>query len=142
MSNIITYDPFAEFRALQKQLFNDTFFDSNRALKAPTTDIWTEGDSKLIVEAHLPHFEQKDIDVQVEDGALVIRAEKHEQEKDKNRQYIVRESSSSFYRRIRLPQIANKDAIKAQMEDGVLTVNVPFKELPQPKKISIENKNK
>lgn len=142
MSNIITYDPFAEFRALQKQLFNDTFFDSNRALKAPTTDIWTEGDSKLIVEAHLPHFEQKDIDVQVEDGALVIRAEKHEQEKDKNRQYIVRESSSSFYRRIRLPQIANKDAIKAQMEDGVLTVSVPFKELPQPKKISIENKNK
>ncbi len=140
MSNIITYDPFAEFRALQKQLFNDTFFDSNRALKAPTTDIWTEGDSKLMVEAHLPHFEQKDIEVQVDDGALVIRAEKHEQEKDKNRQYVVRESSSSFYRRIRLPQIANKDAIKAQMKDGVLTVSVPFNELPQPKKISIENK--
>jgi len=140
MSNIITYDPFAELREFQRQLFGDDMFAPTKALHSPTTDIWTEEDKQLVIEAHLPNFEQKDIDVNVDDGVLVIRAEKHEQEKDKNKQYVIRESSSSFYRRVKLPEIADKDGVKAHMKNGILTVTVPFKELPAPKKIAIEAK--
>lgn len=138
MSNLITYDPFTEFRQLQRQLFNDNFLEESKSFKTPTTDIWTEEDKQLVVEAHLPNFEQKDIDVNIDGGALIIRGEKHEQEKDKNKQYVIRESSSSFYRHIRLPNIADKDHVTAKMKDGVLTVIVPFKELPKPKKVNIE----
>jgi len=140
MSNIITYDPFAELREFQRQLFGDDMFAPTKALNSPTTDIWTEEDKQLVIEAHLPNFEQKDIDVNVDDGVLVIRAEKHEQEKDKKKQYVIRESSSSFYRRVKLPEIADKDNVKAHMKNGILTVTVPFKELPAPKKIAIETK--
>jgi len=140
MSNIITYDPFAELREFQRQLFGDDMFAPTKALHSPTTDIWTEEDKQLVIEAHLPNFEQKDIDVNVDDGVLVIRAEKHEQEKDKKKQYVIRESSSSFYRRVKLPEIADKDNVKAHMKNGILTVTVPFKELPAPKKIAIETK--
>jgi len=140
MSNIITYDPFTELREFQRQIFGNDFFPSTKSFHSPTTDIWTEDDKQLAVEVHLPNFDQKDIEVNVDDGALVIRAEKHEQEKDKKKQYVIRESSNSFYRRISLPKIADKDNVKAHMKDGILTITVPFKELPTPKKISIEAK--
>jgi HSP20 family protein len=138
MSNLIKFDPFAEIQALQKQFFSDDWFSPIKSMQMPTTDVYTKDDKELHIEAHLPNFEQKDIDISVDKGALVIRAERHEKEKDKEKKYIVRESSSSFYRSIRLPEAADEDSIKASMKDGVLKVAVAFKELPKPKTIAIE----
>ena len=104
----------------------------------PTTDVYTEDDKQLTVEAHLPNFEEKDIDISLDKDSLIIRAECHEKEEDKKKKYVVRESSSSFYRRIRLPEAANTGKIEARMQGGVLKVVVPFKELPAPKKIAIK----
>lgn len=137
MNNLVKFDPFEEMRALQRQFFGDDWLTPLKNVQMPTTDVYTEDDKQLIVEAHLPNFEDKDIDIHVEDGNLVIQAEKHEKETDKKKKYVIRESSSSFYRRIKLPQVANSDKIEAKMKDGVLSVAVPFKELPSPKKISI-----
>jgi len=72
--------------------------------------------------------------------ALVIRAERHEQEKDKDKKYVVRESSSSFYRSVKLPENADEDTIQANMKDGILKVIVRLKQLPEPKHIAIEAK--
>lgn len=143
--SLMRFDPFEEMRALQKQFFGDDWgntLQTASAIQLPTTDVYTEDDKQLVVEAHLPHFEDEDIDVSIDKGALVIRAEKHEKEEDKkkNKRYVVRESSSSFYRRFRLPEHADEDNISAHMEKGVLKVTVPFKELPKPKKISIKKK--
>jgi HSP20 family protein len=108
-------------------------------MQMPTTDVYTSKDDKeLHVEAHLPNFDQKDITINVDKGNLIIRAERHEQQKDKDKKYIVRESASSFYRSIRLPEAADEDSIKAKMKDGILNVSVSFKELPKPKQIAIE----
>ena len=139
MSNLIKFDPFAEIQALQKQFFSDDWFSPIKSMQMPTTDVYTSNDDKeLHVEAHLPNFEQKDINIHIDKGMLVIRAERHEQEKDKDKKYIVRESGSSFYRSIRLPEAADEESIKAKMQDGVLKVSIKFKELPQPKQIAIE----
>lgn len=140
MNNLVPFDPFAELQALQRSFFDDDWLMPHRRMQMPTTDVYTEGDKQLVVEAHLPNFDDKDIDVHVDGGALVVRAEKHEQEKDKSKKYVVRESSSSFYRRIQLPKAADVDKIDADMKDGVLKVIVPFKELLAPKKIAIKKK--
>lgn len=141
MSNLVRWDPFAELSALQKQFFGDNLLSPIKGINIPTTDVYTK-DDKLTVEAHLPNFEQDDINIQVEDGALVISAERHEKEEDKGKQYVVRESSSSFYRRIALPKRADADKINARLNDGVLKVAVPLTPLPEPKKIAISTKNK
>jgi HSP20 family protein len=141
MNDLMKFDPFAELRALQRQLLSDDWFTPTKAMAVPTTDVYTEGDKQLTVEAHLPNFEEKDIDIHVDKGALVIQAERHEQEEDRDKKYVVRESSSSFYRRIRLPEVADEDAIEATMKDGVLKVTVPFKTLPEPKRVAINSKN-
>ena len=141
MSNLVKWDPFAELSALQKQFFGDDWMSPLKGVNIPTTDVFTK-DNNLVVEAHLPSFEQKDVNIEVENGALVISAERHEKEEDKGKQYVVRESSSSFYRRIALPKRADADKIEAHLDDGVLKVSVPLTPLPEPKKIAISAKKK
>jgi len=141
MSNLAKWDPFAELAALQKQFFGDDWMVPSKGMNIPTTDVYTK-DNSLIVEAHLPNFEQKDINIEVENGALVVSAERHETDEDKGKQYVVRESSSSFYRRIALPKRADTDNIEAHLDDGVLKVSVPLTPLPEPKKIAIAAKKK
>lgn len=141
MADLTRWDPFAELSALQKQFFGDDFFTPTRRVNIPTTDVYTNENGELVVEAHLPNFSEKDVNVNVENGALVIQAESHEKEEDKKKQYVVRESSSSFYRRIQLPDRALQDKIEAHMDNGVLKVTVPFKELPVPKKIAIKSRS-
>jgi HSP20 family protein len=138
MSSLVKFDPFAEMQSLQKQFFSDDWFTPLKGLQMPTTDIYTEDNKQLTVEAHLPHFDEKDIDIRTENGVLEIQAEKHEKEEDKKKKYVVRESSSSFYRRIRLPQAADEQKIEAHFDKGILKVVVPFKALPAPKKIAIK----
>lgn len=142
MVKLVRYDPFQELRTLQRQFLGDDWMTPFKGVSFPTTDVYTDDDKQLVVEAHLPNFDKDDVNISVDEGALVIQAEKHEREEDKKRKYVVRESSSSFYRRIQLPDRANPDKIQANLDDGMLKVTVPLMSLPEPKKISIASKRK
>ena len=135
--NLVRFDPFAELNTIQRRFFEDGAFPLLQGIHRPTTDVYTEDDKTLVVEAHLPQFEEKDITVDIDQGALVIQAERHEKTEESTKKYVMRESSSSFYRRIALPEQADDDKIDAHFTKGVLKVTVPFKELPTPKKITI-----
>jgi HSP20 family protein len=141
MSNVTRYDPFAQLSALQRQFFGDDWLSPFKNINVPTTDVYTK-DNELMVEAHLPNFSEDNVDISVENGMLVIQAERREKEEDKDKKYVVRESSSSFYRQIQLPERADTDSIKAELEDGILRVKVPLTPLPEPKKISLSAKSK
>jgi HSP20 family protein len=142
MNKLTRYDPFAELNALQKQFFGDDWLSPLKGSNIPTTDVYTNENNQLVVEAHLPNFQQDDVNIQVEDGALIIQAERHEKEEDKSKKYVVRESSSSFYRRIQLPERADVNKVEAHLDDGILKVAVPLTPLPEPKKIAIESKSR
>jgi len=133
MNKLVRFDPFAEIDALQRQFFGGL---PTPTTNLPTTDIYTD-DNTLIVEAHLPNFTEDDVNIEVENNSLVVQASRHEKEEDKSRRYVVRESSSSLYRRVQLPERANVDNIQAELVDGVLKVTVPLTPLPQPKKVKV-----
>ena len=135
--NLARFDPFAELSNLQKQFFGENWLAPLRGARMPALDVYTEDDEKLTVEAHLPDFDRSDISIDLDDGALVIQAERHERDEDKKRRYVVRETSNSVYRRISLPEQADTEHISADFDKGVLTVTVPFKSLPAPKRIEI-----
>lgn len=141
-------DPFAGLTSLHSQLddiFNSVLTPASQqpAMGLPAMDIYNEDDKQLVTEVHAPGFTKDDIDINVHEGVLEIRGEHKEKEQDKKRSYMVRESQSQFYRRIGLPKHADGDKVEAHFEDGILKVVVPFKELPQPKRIQIQaGKNK
>jgi len=141
MTKLVKYDPFAELGALQRQFFGDDWLSPLKGVNIPTTDVYTK-DNTLVVEAHLPNFEQKDINIEMDNNRLIISAEKHEKEEDKSKKYVIRESSSSFYRSISLPERAIADKVDAHLDDGVLKVKVPLAPLTEPKKIAIASNNK
>jgi HSP20 family protein len=152
MTNIVRWDdPFAGLTSLHSQLddmFNG-FFSGLPAVQStqgmPAMDIYTEDDKQLIAEVNAPGFTKDDVEVNVHNGVLEIKGEKHDKEEDKKgkkRSYMVRESHASFYRSIALPKYADTDKVDAQFDSGVLKVTVPFKELPKPKKIAIGTSKK
>lgn len=134
------FNPFAELDALQKQVFGDDFFTEFRGVSLPTTDVYTNDDGRMVVEMHLPNFAESDVSVDIDDGVLIVRGQQQsrdEQDAEGGKRYMVRESSSSFYRRIALPDRADLGAVTADFDQGVLTVNVPLKEVATPKKVAI-----
>lgn len=105
----------------------------------PSMDVYNEDDKNLVVEVQAPGYDQNDVSVNVQNGVLEIRGEKHEKEEDKGKQrdYMVRESHGSFYRRLALPENVDEDNVSASFNNGVLCVTIPYKELPRTKKITI-----
>ncbi len=146
MANLIQWDPFAGRSTLHSQLddlFNNVFSATPSVPQSvPAMDVYNDDDKQLVAEIQAPGFNKDDIEINVHDSVLEIKGEKHEKEEDKQkgkRNYMVRESHASFYRSIALPRHADAGKVKAEFNNGVLKVTVPFKELPKPQKISIQS---
>lgn len=131
---VARFNPFTELDAWEKRLFEGGWPLPWRGAKLPTTDVYTDDAGQLVVEAHLPGFSADDVSVSLDAGSLVIEAEHSEKE---TRNYIVRESSSSFHRRVDLPGEVSDEDVTATFDQGVLTVKVPFKAESEPRKIAV-----
>ena len=120
----------------------DDFFSpfslSSTSLSLPLVDIYSEDDRNMIVEMQAPGFDREDIEISVNNGTLEIRGQRTEKEehKDKKRKWMVRESSSSFARRVALPEGADSEKIAAELNRGVLRVTIPV-ERAEAKRIEI-----
>jgi HSP20 family protein len=106
---------------------------------APRTDIY-EKDNALIVKAELPGLKKEEVQVELDDGALVIRGEtRSENEIKEDRYYRMERSFGSFYRRIPLSFEVKSEQIQATMKDGVLELRIPrpAETKPEANKISV-----
>ena len=145
---VVRWDPFAGLTGMHSQLddmFNSFFASAPSGHGMSAMDVYTEDDKTLVAEVQAPGFGKDDIEVNVHNGMLEIKGEKHEKGEDRKekRNYMVRESHTSFYRSIALPKTADGDKVMAHFENGILKVRVPLKELPAPKRVTIsERKNK
>ena len=106
---------------------------------APRMDVYDK-DNALIVKAEVPGLKKEDVQVELDDGDLVIRGERKAESETREEQYYRMERSvGSFYRRLPLPFEVQADQIQATMTDGVLEVRVnkPVELKPEPKKIPV-----
>lgn len=127
------------FEALRRQL--DRFFDEAPLRKrsgemetfdrllglqgSPPVD-FLERDNEFEVTAELPGLDQKDVEVKVANGALVIHGEKKmEREEKREGMFFSERRYGSFKRSFRLPENVDVDRIGASFEKGVLKVTLP-----------------
>ena len=107
---------------------------------APAVDI-VEKDNAYEVTADLPGFDEKNIEVKLQNGSLCIKGErKSEKEETKKDFHLTEREFGSFERRFTLPEGVDADKIEASLKKGVLTVTVPKKpEAQKPvKKIEVK----
>lgn len=135
-------DAFSVFRSRMNEMFDEMFGDSPAGDLFLTGDDWTradgpsfevsESDDELRVKAELPGIAEKDVEVTIDNGTLLVRGEKRAERDEKKRRYHVSEVSyGSFERSIPLPAGADVDAAEATFDQGVLTLVVPKKEVTE-----------
>jgi len=136
-SSSLGLSSFEEMDKLFDNLWS-SFDSSSLRSSLPSIDIYSDDNKKMVVEMQAPGFEREDIDLNVRSGVLEIRGQRKEadEHKDENRSYMVREQSTSFARRIVLPDGVESDNIAAELDRGVLTVTMPINR-PEAKKIEI-----
>jgi HSP20 family protein len=142
MSNLNRWEPFRGASTLHEQLnrvFGDAFNreESNLTTWAPAVDILETG-HELLVKADLPDVDPKDLDIRVENNILTIRGERKFQKQVNESNYLrVERSYGSFARSFSLANTVNSEAIKADYQNGVLTLNIPKREEAKPKQIKV-----
>src|SRR5947208_147400 len=105
--------------------------------RAPAGDIY-ETEHERVVKADLPDVDPKDLDIRVENNVLTIRGELKFEKKVNEENYLrVERAYGSFARSFTLANSVNSDAIKADYQNGVLTLTIPKKEEAKPKQIKI-----
>lgn len=133
------WDPFHGFPFTRSFLDpSSTFLSDTSAFTMARMD-WKETPEAHVLKADLPGMKKEEIKVEAEGNVLQISGERTGENEDKtDTWHLVERSSGKFMRRLRLPENVKMDEIKAAMENGVLTVTVPKKEVKKPEAKSIE----
>jgi HSP20 family protein len=138
------WEPFRGAATLQEQvnrLFGNVLEHSGEASNltswAPAVDIY-ETEHELVVKADLPEVDPKDLDIRVENNLLTIRGERKFEKKVNEDNYLrVERAYGSFSRSFSLANTVNAEAIKADYQNGVLTLTIPKREEAKPKQIKV-----
>lgn len=111
--------------------------ESNLTLWAPEVDIY-ETENELVVKADLPDVNPQDLDIRVENNILTIRGERKFDTKVNEDNYLrIERSYGSFSRSFSLANSVKSEAIKADYQNGVLTLSIPKREEAKPKQIKV-----
>ncbi len=129
--------PFDAFDALFDGLGRYSLAEEGETLLTPRVDIH-EDDAQFTVEVDLPGVDKKDLKVEVENGTLIIEAERKTEEKENRKAIRIERVARARYRRtFTLGDEINGDDIKAELRNGVLVVTLPKREKALPKRIEV-----
>ena len=145
---VVKYSPFVdtdEFPA-GLRLFQDTvnrLFSDQTSTRpwAPSVDIF-ETDNELVLKADVPGVDEKEIDIRIENGTLLLKGERKFERDEKSKGFHRLERSyGSFVRYFTVPETVDTENVKADFKQGVLTVVLPKKEIAKPKAIKVQVNN-
>jgi HSP20 family protein len=104
---------------------------------APALDVQEDKDA-YTVRVELPGLKREDIEVHLQEDALVISGERrHEEPKEGTEVHRSERFYGKFSRALTFPTGVNGDKVTASYKDGVLTVTVPKAEAAKPKQITV-----
>jgi len=128
----------ANFDSFFNDFFEGEFFPKSLNHKSgslPAANI-RETETGFHVELAAPGMKKEDFNIELNEDLLSIRTEKQEEQEEKDGKYTKREFNySSFVRSFRLPEEVDIDSIRASYSDGLLSLDIPKKEMEETKKV-------
>ena len=86
------------------------------------------------MRAEVPGVNEKDIELKLEGNILTLKGEKkQEHEEERNNYHRMESFYGSFTRSFTLPDTVDRDHIKADYKNGILTVTIPQKPEVRPR---------
>jgi len=131
----LAWPTFGRLANLQDEL--DRLFESPLQAWAPALDVQEDREG-FTIRVEVPGMKREDIEVSLQNGALVISGErkaealKEDAEVHRQERYFGR-----FSRALTLPTAVAGDKVKAAYKDGILTVTLPKVEEAKPKQITV-----
>src|SRR2546421_5418199 len=112
--------------------------DNAAASWIPPVDVFEEADS-IRITAEIPGVRREDIEISLEGNLLTIRGTKQqESEQRTERVHRYERTYGVFERAFTLPASVDPKNIKANYDNGVLTVTLPKSEKAKPRQIEVE----
>jgi HSP20 family protein len=151
MKALTMYRPFAIENALSDfDRYLESFFGDSMLTPVdrifnhlPVVDV-REKENAYLLEAELPGYDEKDIQVHVEGGTLSIESKREDEKEKENGKdakdgaYLIRERrASSFQRSFKLPENADPDQVTASFKNGVLSMEIKKRNEAQKRLIRI-----
>lgn len=132
--DLATASPWQTMRRMQEgmdRIFNQLVAGGDASAQGQTAvgamDI-SETDKEVCLDIDLPGFQESDIDIEVKDNQLQIRAEHKEQsenEENEKRYYRRERRFGSFSQTLMLTDDVNADEAQAEFNNGVLSIKLP-----------------
>ena len=133
----LQHDPFSGLRVFEDAVTRLMSEPRTSRPWSPAVDI-LETENELVVKADLPEVDPKELDIRVENNLLTIRGERKFEKKVNEDNYLrVERAYGSFSRSFSLANSVKTDAIKADYQNGVLTLSLPKREEAKPKQIKV-----
>ena len=103
----------------------------------PAADVW-ETPSAYRIDLEVPAVAAANVQVQVENGILTVSGERRPAERGEEAQALrLERRHGRFSRRFRLPKNADKGAIEARVEQGILSLTIAKEAKPEPRRIEV-----
>ena len=127
------WDPFEDMKKMQKEMdktFRDFFrkpmkLEKKEMIREPLVDVM-ETKKDVVVKAELPGIDKKDIELNVTENMIGIKAERKTEAKEEIKGFYRHERSyQSFQRAFSLPARVLPNKSKAKMDKGVLMITIP-----------------
>ena len=119
---------FGEFDDLASRLIGEAAVPTAGAqVWLPSSDL-VETVDKIQIRIDLPGMTKDNIDIQLNENALVIRGERKFEEQENTKYHRLERFYGNFTRSFVLPSTVEADKISASFKDGVLEVVLPKKE--------------
>jgi len=144
------WDPLRDLRDIRERmnrLFDDAAARDPRAGRAetvastgfkPPVDVFEDGD-RYILRADLPGLTTSDVDIEVENGTLVLRGERKPDPGVPSESYLRTERPHGrFSLQLALPPSIDRQNIRATHVAGVLEVVLPKRKEDAPSRIKVQ----
>jgi len=133
-------DPFEQLQVELDRMLETAFGSVGTATAGvyPPVNLF-DGGEDYVVKAELPGVAPEKVEIEVEDGTLVLRGERALGETRPDAAYHRRERAEGRFRRVvRVPGRVDTGAVQADYRDGVLTVRLPKAKETRPRKVTVQ----
>ena len=143
-ANATDWDPFKVMEQLMRwEPFSEPVLSRRPEVSfAPRFDVKETKDA-FHFKADLPGVNDSDVDISLSGNQLTITGKREAEQQQTGENFFMMERSyGSFSRSFALPTSADVDKIKADLNSGVLTIELPKRAESQPRKISLNKPGK
>lgn len=143
------WDLYQDMKQIQEEIdglfkwpaaFPRMYYTASTQSKYPPMNL-REDSNNLFLDVKIPGLDIDNININIKDNTLSIRGEKPSPEAVNPKDYHRRERvAGNFIRAVELPMHVDADKVKADYENGIMTITLPKAESAKPKRIDVKVK--